>query len=211
MNKEEKRKFLEEQKEEDRRLLFHPANVYVTILLFGLSALFLALTAAYIYTRTQNHLPPLRLPNIFLVNTVILLASSGMMWRAKQCYYNDDTDGYQQSLVATIGLSFVFMAAQYYGWHLMFSDQIFINSTNAASYLYAISGLHFLHVIGGLPFLIIFYVIARKRMREPVSVLVYFSDPEKRLRLRLLTLYWHFLDALWIYLVLFFFINYWIK
>ena len=45
-------------------------------------------------------------------------------------------------------------------------------------------------------------------MKEPVSVLVYFSDPEKRLKLRLLTIYWHFLDGLWIYLVLFFWVNY---
>ena len=45
---------------------------------------------------------------------------------------------------------------------------------------------------------------ARYHMKEPVSVLVYFSDPEKRLNLRLLGIYWHFLDVLWIYLVVFF-------
>ena len=44
-------------------------------------------------------------------------------------------------------------------------------------------------------------------MREPVSVLIYFSDPEKRLKLRMLTMYWHFMDALWIYLVVFLLIN----
>ena len=47
-------------------------------------------------------------------------------------------------------------------------------------------------------------------MKEPVTVLVYFSDPEKRLRLRLLTIYWHFLDGLWIFLVLFLLANYFI-
>jgi len=63
----------------------------------------------------------------------------------------------------------------------------------------------------GIPFLAWFYWMAKKKMVEPVSVLVYFSDPEKKLRLRLLTIYWHFLDGLWIYLVLFFWINYLIK
>jgi cytochrome c oxidase subunit 3 len=66
------------------------------------------------------------------------------------------------------------------------------------------------HVIAGLPFLVMFYRTACKRMVDPVTVLVYFSDPEKRLKLRLLTVYWHFLDGLWIYLVLFLGINYWI-
>jgi cytochrome c oxidase subunit 3 len=59
----------------------------------------------------------------------------------------------------------------------------------------------------GLPFLYLFYRAAKKYMIDPVTVLVYFSDPEKRLKLRLLTIYWHFLDLLWIYLVLFFGIN----
>jgi cytochrome c oxidase subunit 3 len=90
----------------------------------------------------------------------------------------------------------------------LFNQAIYINSDTSAGYLYVISGLHFAHVIGGIPFLGYFIWQARKKMQEPVSVLVYFSDPEKRLKLRLLTIYWHFLDALWIYLVLFFFINY---
>ena len=211
LKNEKKAMLLAQQSEEDRQLMFHPANIYVTLLLFGLSALFLAITGAYIYTRVQNGLPPIRLPNLFLFNTLILLASSWTIRYAKKCYIDDDTANYKNALIATIGLSVFFMVAQFFAWRMMFSDQIFINSSNAASYLYAISGLHFLHVVGGLPFLILFYAIARKRMREPVSVLVYFSDPEKRLRLRLLTLYWHFLDALWIYLVLFFYINYWIS
>jgi cytochrome c oxidase subunit 3 len=52
-----------------------------------------------------------------------------------------------------------------------------------------------------------FAITAYKRMKEPVSVLIYFSDPAKKRKLNLLTTYWHFLDALWIYLVLFFLIN----
>ena len=113
--------------------------------------------------------------------------------------------------MSTIVLSLVFMLAQYLGWRTLFQQQIFINSDNSASYLYLISGLHFAHVIAGLPFLILFLWRAYKDMKEPVSVLVYFSDPEKRLKLRLLTIYWHFLDFLWIYLVLFFWINYMIQ
>ena len=176
LKNEKKAMLLAQQSEEDRQLMFHPANIYVTLLLFGLSALFLAITGAYIYTRVQNGLPPIRLPNLFLFNTLILLASSWTIRYAKKCYIDDDTANYKNALIATIGLSVFFMVAQFFAWRMMFSDQIFINSSNAASYLYAISGLHFLHVVGGLPFLILFYAIARKRMREPVSVLVYFSD-----------------------------------
>ena len=152
-------------------------------------------------------MPPIKLPWIFIVNTVILLGSSATMVWAKKCYLNDETENYQQALLYTIILSIVFMISQFFGWRALFSSEIFINSNLSASYLYLISGLHFAHVIAGLPFLILFLRTAKRKMKEPVSVLVYFSDPEKRLKLRLLTIYWHFLDALWIYLILFFFIN----
>ncbi|MCB0618553.1 MAG: cytochrome c oxidase subunit 3 [Saprospiraceae bacterium] len=187
---------------------FHPYNVLLILVLMGVSALFLAFTAAFVYTRVQNDLPPLRLPAIFLFNTLILLGGSASMVRAKRAYQHDNTAVYQRSLWITIGLSLLFLVMQFAGWQQLFRQNIFLTSGNSASYLYVISGLHFAHVIAGLPFLALFLQTARRRMKEPVSVLVYFSDPEKRLKLRLLTIYWHFLDGLWIYLVLFFWVNY---
>lgn len=190
---------------------FHPYNVLLVLLLFSLTALFLSLSAAAVYTRVQNQLPPIKLPAIFIWNTLILLTSSAAMVNAKKAYQKDQTRQYQQALLATIILSLFFLWAQFQGWKMLFKDNVFINSGNSASYLYIISILHFAHVIGGLPFLVSFLWRSHKIMKEPVSVLVYFSDPEKALKLRLLTIYWHFLDGLWIYLVLFFSINYLIQ
>lgn len=177
-------------------------------MLFGIAALFLACSGAFIYSRVQGGIPPVKLPLIFVFNTVVLLGSSYTMNLATKAYKEDETQKYQNALIYTIILSFVFMILQAYGWYDLFQNNIPITHSNTASYLYLISGLHFAHVIAGLPFLGWFLYTARKKMKEPVSVLVYFSDPEKRLKLRLLTIYWHFLDALWIYLIIFFYINY---
>lgn len=197
--------------QEYQNLAFHPRNVILFLVLIGITGLFLSLSAAFVYTRVQSDLPPIQLPPLFLFNTVILLGSSATMIWAKRMYLADNTEKYQQALMATMALSILFMIAQVFAWRSLFDQEIFINSDNSASYLYVISGLHFAHVIAGLPFLGSFLWKAKKQMKEPVSVLVYFSDPEKRLKLRLLTIYWHFLDALWIYLVLFFYVNYWIR
>ncbi len=196
---------------QDTSMIFHPYNVLMVLVIASLSVLFLSLSGAFIYSRVTSDLPPIKLPGIFLFNTLILLASSGTMYLAKRSYLKDQTLNYQKALAATILISLVFLVLQFIGWRAMFQQEIFIASDNSASYLYLISGLHFLHVIGGLPFLGLFLWAARKKMKNPVSVLVYFSDPEKKLKLRLLTMYWHFLDALWIYLVLFFWINYLIR
>lgn len=193
---------------QDDNFLFHPGNVMLSLLLFGLSALFLALTIAYVYTRVTMHVPPVRLPVLFFFNTLILLGSSYTMVLAKRCYLGDDTEGYQRNLRYTIGLSLLFMVMQGVAWFWLFHNNIALSTSTTTAYLYLISFTHLAHVIGGLPFLVLFYRTAKKRMVDPVTVLVYFSDPEKRLKLRLLTMYWHFLDGLWIYLVLFFGVNY---
>lgn len=190
---------------------FHPYNVMLALVLFGLTTLFLALSVAFIYSRVQSDLPPIKLPDIFVFNTVILLASSFTMIQAKKAYRKDNTAKYKQLLLITIILSVLFLIAQIFGWRALFQQDILINSGNSASYLYVISALHFAHVIFGIPFLGTFLWRAHKHMKEPVSVLVYFSDPAKLLRLRLLTIYWHFLDGLWVYLVLFFWVNYLIR
>lgn len=197
----------DESYKEYNNFAFHPYNVLLFLVLFSITALFLAFSVAFIYTRIQSELPPVKLPPIFLINTLLLLGSSGTLIWAKRSFKADDTQRYQQALLATIILSVIFLIAQFIGWRQLFAQEIFIHTDNSASYLYVISGLHFAHVIAGLPFLGIFLWQAYKRMKEPVSVLVYFSDPEKRLKLRLLTIYWHFIDGLWIYLVLFFWLN----
>jgi len=186
---------------------FHPFNVIMILTLVGIAVLFLALSGAFIYSRVQAELPPIKVPWMFIANSLVLLASSWTIHQAKHAYLDDDTEKYKRSLVFTMGLSVVFLVLQIVAWQQLFTQEIFPQTDVSAAYLYALSGMHFAHVIFGLPFILGFYLVARKRMREPVSVLVYFSDPVKRLKLRMLTMYWHFMDALWIYLVAFLLIN----
>lgn len=189
---------------EDQQLLFHPSNILLVILLFGLSMLFLALTISYAYTRVTMGIATINVPPLFFLNTFILLGSSYTMVQAKKAYLNDDTAGYQKQLKQTIILSLIFMVMQAITWYMLFSmNKVYLQSSTASGYLYVVSIVHLAHVVAGLPFLYLFLRTAQKNMVDPVTVLVYFSDPEKRLKLRLLTMYWHFLDILWIYLVVF--------
>ncbi len=177
-------------------LRLHPSSIIVTLLLLGLSALFLGFSGAYIYSRVQNHGQTVELPMVFVFNSVFLLGSSACLWLANKAYSEDNTARYQNALWGTLALTLVFLAAQFYGWQLLDTK-----GKIGEQYVKALSIMHFLHVVGGLPFLGLFIYTANRRMREPVSVLVYFSDPEKKLKLRLLNLYWHFLDGLWLFLV----------
>ena len=107
-----------------------------------------------------------------------------------------------------MNLTVLFLYMQVEAWYQLKAANIGLTSSTMASYMYLISGLHFLHLVAGIPFLGFFIYEAHKRMRNPITVLVYFADIDKKRSLNILNIYWHFLDGLWIYLVAFFLINY---
>jgi cytochrome c oxidase subunit 3 len=192
---------------DNRNYLIHPHYIAMSLLLIGVSSLFIGFSASYIYSRVQFDLEPLKVPILFIVNTGILVLSSAVLAYAMKCYKQDETQKYQLSLAITLALTVIFLLSQIIAWNDLYNQGIFVNNGNMAAYLYLISFVHFAHVIVGIPFLGLFLFTSVKKMKEPVSVLVYFSDPDKKRKLKLLTIYWHFLDILWIYLVLFFLVN----
>ena len=203
---------MNQQTNDFRSLSTHPYSIMMYLVLAGLTMIFVGLSAAYLYTRLTTGVEPIKLPIIFLVNTIVLTGSSWALKKSKLFYLDDDTQGYQKALWGTLFLTLLFMVLQYYAWEILLAENPNLsNNGNMRGYVYAISVIHFLHIIGGLPFFFIFIYTAYMRMREPVSVLVYFTDPLKQLRLNLLILYWKFLDYLWIYLMVFFWGNYFIK
>ncbi len=187
--------------------VFHPYNVMLLLVLFAISALFLTLAVAFIYTRVQSGVEAVKIPLLFGVNTLFLLGGSYALLRAKRAFQKDEVGTYQRALQVTFWLTLVFLVMQLAAWNQLFNQNIFLHTDNSAGFLYVLSFTHFAHVIVGLPFLLLFIRQAKWRMREPVTVLVYFSDPENKLKLRLLSIYWHFLDGLWIFLVLFLLVN----
>lgn len=191
----------------EKSFRFHPQNVLLTLVLMGISMLFLALSVAYVYSRVQHQLPPVRLPMLFFINTLVLGGSSWTLIRAGRAYENDQSAEYQRDLVITLILSLLFLTMQIVAWIQLVQQEIFIQSSVSSSFLYALSFLHFVHVIGGLPFMIWFVHHASKKLNQPISALLYFSDDDHWRGLKLLTKYWHFLDILWIFLVLFLGVN----
>lgn len=194
--------------QQSRNFIIHPQIIAITLLIAGVTFLFLAFSGSYVYNRIQTGMPAIKLPPLFYINTLILLFSSWTLTQSKKAYLADDTRKYQIFLWSTLILSLIFLAAQIFAWIQLLDSGVLINQSNMASFVYLISAVHFAHVIVGIPFLALFIYTTHFRMKEPVSVLVYFSDPDKARKLKLLTIYWHFLDALWIYLVAFFAINY---
>ena len=130
------------------------------------------------------------------------------MVMAMKMYKEDDTQKFRLFLWTTLVLSVLFFIMQLVAWKQLSASNIGLTSSTMASYMYFISGLHLVHLAGGIPFLIHFIYLAHIKMRDPVTVLLFFSDVDRKRVLHMLNIYWHFLDGLWIYLMLFFLLNY---
>lgn len=192
-------------------LPFHPYHIVLVLILAGIALLFLGMLAAYLYTTVNRGLSPVKPPFVFALSTFVLIISSLSINKAYQSYLEDQTYEFRFYLWGTLICTVLFLSLQVLGWYDLFLNEVTWQSGNGAGYLYTLSALHFTHVIAGIPFLSWFIFLSYNAMQDPVMILVFFSDPEKKLRLRLLRLYWHFLDLLWIVLIIVLTANYLIK
>lgn len=192
---------------EYENLAFHPYNVMLVFVMMAIGMLFFGIMVAFIYTRVENGVLPIRLPWLFLLSTAVLLSCSYFLRKAKTAFEQDEPSAFGSALVTTLWLTLGFLMVQIAAWAWLFSQELNLQSGQGAGYLYLLSMLHFAHVLAGIPFLWFFLQKFRNQMQSEMGGMLFFSDPEKRLRLRLVSMYWHFLDALWLLLVLFFLIN----
>ncbi len=196
---------------ETKQPYIHPMDILLTLVLGSITALFMGFSVAYIYSRFQSGQSPVQIPILFYVNTFFLLGTSYLFILTRRAYIEDKSLLFKKLLWVILVLSLGFLLSQILAWSQMIQLNQTITSGTMSSYLYILSGIHFIHVIGGLPFLIHFAREAEKRLKLPESMLLYFSDPSKERHLRMLTTYWHFIDVLWIYLLIFLMINRWIS
>ena len=189
-----------------RSTVIHPSSIAIVLVLMGITSLFLALSVSYIYSLVSQNIQPVSLPALFYFNTLILMSSSYFIWMARKSFDEQSYSGLMRNLTFVIVTTLLFLAFQLFGWWLMVGNQMTMQQDTSHGYLYAISILHFLHVIAGLPFLIGYMRKMYLEFKKNEDSLFFIEEKPPR-RLKLIGTYWHFIDILWIYLILFFAIN----
>jgi cytochrome c oxidase subunit 3 len=163
----------------------------VTIVMF-----FAAFTSYYIVRRGAGQWLLFELPQMFWVSTAIILISSVTMnWAISSARKNNFSQA-RNGLLLTFILGIAFGICQYFGWTYLYSQSIVFAgpaSNAAGSLLYLITALHLVHVFAGLIFVLVVMTRAGKGAYTSGNML----------GIKLCAIYWHFLDALWIYLFLF--------
>ena len=158
--------------------------------------LFAGLTSAYIVRQAEGNWLYFDIPQPFYTSTVIIVLSSITMIMAKWAIRRDNVLLSNIGLVATLFGGLAFTYSQVQGWDELVEMGVFFagREANAAgSFLYVLTGLHLAHLAGGI-FALIF---------TSVKGLLGKYSAENHVGIDVAGTYWHFLDILWIYLLLF--------
>jgi cytochrome c oxidase subunit 3 len=159
------------------------------------SMLFLGFTSAYILRRASADWQPLSAPGLLWLNTAVLAASSLALQAARGRLRGWDLAGAQRFTAAAAGLGFVFLLGQVLAWRELQARGVFLASNPHSSFFYLLTAVHALHLVGGL----VWGLLTVVRLRT-LAVLPGQDG------LRLFATYWHFLGALWLYLLFLLFV-----
>lgn len=186
---------------------WQPIEIFTSIAIIGITMLFIGLLGAYLFSKQQWTWQQFPFPKLFLVSTIVLGLSSLSMALVIKFYKKDNLEAFKRATNTTLMLGFAFLILQVFAWFQLNNSGIFLAGKPDGSYLYIISGLHALHLLVGLGLLIHLAIFASKQLSEPVNQLLYFTDDYKLTKLKLIALYWHFVDILWVILLIFFLFN----
>lgn len=171
----------------------HPHKFTLWVGIGSILMMFAGLTSAYIVKRNQANWTTFELPVMFWVSTAAIILSSVTLYLASKAFKERNMSRYRMLMVATLGLGVLFIVLQVAGFKQLWNEGVTLQSNVAYSFLYVIVGIHAAHVIGGIITLIVMSLKAfSKKTRSYSSVPV-----------DLISTYWHFVDVLWIYLLIF--------
>ena len=162
--------------------------------------MFAALTSGFIVYTEGNAERGIKvlLPNAFMYSSVIIVLSSLTAHMAYLSAKGLQLAKQKLYIGITILLGIAFFYSQYQAWQALFdSGAYFVNYNASQSFIYVFIGAHLIHVLVGL-FFLIYALLGVFRNIPPVRNLF---------RMEIASIFWHFLDILWIYLYVFLLLN----
>ncbi|MES2733679.1 MAG: cytochrome c oxidase subunit 3 [Bacteroidota bacterium] len=179
-----------------------PFRFMLLLGIFGSAMLFLLLTVIYLSRKSGSDWIAFELPTIFWFSTLIMTLSSLTLQQANRAFKAEHFFTYRLQMGATLTLGLLFITMQLMGWNELIEQGITLGKSTAGAFVYLLSGLHILHILLGLIFLLILFTEAIRRMSY-VDSFVYSVNPPNQLKMKLVSIYWHFVDVLWMCIFLF--------
>jgi cytochrome c oxidase subunit 3 len=180
-----------------QRKKIHPQKFAMYLAMASITMMFAGFTSAYMVREAQSNWLHYRLPFIFWPSTFIIIISSVTMALSVKTFKKRKMRQFKVLISITTVLGVLFGILQVTGFQQLYAQGIKLNGNVSGSFFFIITGMHLLHITGGIiALLIVFFRAFRTRIK------VYNATG-----IEIVASYWHFVDALWIYLFVFFLAN----
>ena len=170
------------------------AKLLLWVGIAGISMFFAGLTSAYIVRKAEGNWLEFQLPDWFLLSTIVIVISSiYLIIVNRKIKQNKDVTIW---LFVALLLGCVFAFSQVKGWQVLVQQGVYLTgegSNVSSSFLYVITLSHLAHLVGGLIALLVTTLNAKKGK----------YSSENNLGIELISIYWHYLAGLWLYLYFF--------
>ncbi|MDR3009295.1 MAG: cytochrome c oxidase subunit 3 [Sphingobacterium sp.] len=191
---------LDIQVQTDEKLVQRKAQKFNLWLgMLGMFMMFAALSSGFIvYTASgvDKGIKTL-LPNALMYSTMVIVVSSLTMFLAHRAAKNGESSKQRLFLLATFILGVVFFALQVHAWNVLIDRGVyFVNNNASQSFIYVFIWMHLAHIIAGL-IVLIGAIIGINKLPKDGNLF----------RMDLASIFWHFLDLLWIYIYVFLLLN----
>jgi len=158
--------------------------------LTGIVMLFAAFTSALVVRKGMSFdWVRVRVPHVLWFNTLVLLSSSATLELSRRWLSAREARAFIRWLSATLVLGLGFLAGQIIAWRELAARGVYLASNPGSSFFYVLTAAHGVHLLGGVVALV--YVVFRARR---IAI-----GQARRTPLDVTAIYWHFMDALWIY------------
>lgn len=181
----------------EQPIAMHPKKFALWLFIVTVVMIFASLTSAYIVRQSEGNWLEFDLPSIFWYTSGIIVLSSISLHWAYVSAKKDDLASLRVGMVVTSILGLSFLIGQWYSWVALVDREVFFVGNPAGSFLYIFTGLHGLHLISGVIFLIIVLI----------SSFRYQVHSKNLDTMEMCVTYWHFLGGLWLYLFMFLLLN----
>ena len=175
-----------------------PQRAYFTVIQLGLAGIimfFMALTSSFLVRKgLGNDWVAFNFPRILWLNTLMLLVSSITIQVARRHLHQDERAAFKRWWRVTTALGILFLAGQLFAWRQLAGQAVFLVTNPSSSFFYVFTAAHGLHVLGGLAALLFVASHTPRRVTRETAT-------------RVVTLYWHFLAAMWFLIFLLFLVE----
>ena len=179
--------------EPKKPLAMQPKKFGMWLFMARVMMLFMSLTSAYIVRQAEGNWVFFELPSLFYITSVIIVLSSITMQAGYVWAKRDNASMTKIMLLITSVFGIAFLVGQFFGWKQLVSNSIYLVGNPSGSFLYILTGLHGLHIISAIVFLLIM-------LNASFTGKVHSGNMTK---MEMCTTYWHFLGGLWLYLFVF--------